>query len=311
MRKGRKKLRAKETVSPHQTKTPIEVSFYCVAFIDVLNQTEVLRRISKFPESGQEKRDFNNLWSQSVGRIRLFRDLFARYFDPFVDYKPPVIPGATVAQVNHMRTLGTSEIKKQLFSDSMIYYVSISGTSQHTPIVGVYALMQACAGVFLACLSQRFICRGGIEVGIAGEFFQNEIYGPALYQAHRLESVEAQYPRIVVGRELYRFITTVINGQKDSDTDAFQSSIAGICERLVCTDADGLLILDYAGGETKRQIESTNPTGLPKMKSGIEDALGFVDSEWQRFRHEQNIKLAARYFLLHNYLSDRKERFWK
>jgi hypothetical protein len=93
----------------------------------------------------------------------------------------------------------------------MVYYASLSGTSKHIPIVAVYALLQSCAGVFLACLSQGFICRGGIEVGIAGEFFQNEIYGPALYQAHRLESVEAQYPRIVVGLELYRFITTVIN----------------------------------------------------------------------------------------------------
>lgn len=192
----------------------------------------------------------------------------------------------------------------------MIYYVSISGTSQHTPIVGVYALMQACAAVFLAGLSQGFICRGGIEVGIAGEFFQNEIYGPALYQAHRLESVEAQYPRIVVGRELCRFITAVTN-DPTGETDAFQSSIAGVCQRLVCTDADGLVILDYAGGETTRQMESANPSGVLKFKSGIKDALGFVDSEWERFRHEENTKLAARYFSLHNYLSDRKERFWK
>ena len=83
--------------------------------------------------------------------------------------------------------------------------------------------------------------------------------------------------------------------------------MAEISERLVCDDADGLLILDYAGAETKRQLD---PTGIAKMKSGIADALHFVDSEWQRFRREQNTKLAARYFLLHNYLLDRKDRFW-
>src|SRR5712692_9280177 len=81
-----------ETVNPHKTKTPIEVSFYCVAFIDVLNQTDVLRRISKFPENEEEKRDFTELWRQSVGRIRMFRSLFDRYFDPFVHYKPRSLP---------------------------------------------------------------------------------------------------------------------------------------------------------------------------------------------------------------------------
>jgi len=46
-------------VNPEPKKTPIETSFYCVAFIDVLNQTEVLRRISK-PESEEEKKQITS-----------------------------------------------------------------------------------------------------------------------------------------------------------------------------------------------------------------------------------------------------------
>jgi hypothetical protein len=61
----------KETVNPSQTKTPIEVSFYCVAFIDVLNQTEVLRRISKFPENDEEKRDFTECIVSPPGKSRM------------------------------------------------------------------------------------------------------------------------------------------------------------------------------------------------------------------------------------------------
>jgi hypothetical protein len=95
------------TVNPQESKTPIETSFYCVAFIDVLNQTEVLRRISKLPESEDEKKRVTDLWRQSVGRIRLFRRLFDKYFAPFLNYEPPSIPGSTSADVERMRRLGT------------------------------------------------------------------------------------------------------------------------------------------------------------------------------------------------------------
>ena len=54
----------------------------------------------------------------------------------------------------------------------------------------------------LSALQQGIPLRGGIDVGLGTEMFPNEVYGPALLNAYRLESQAAEYPRTALGENL-------------------------------------------------------------------------------------------------------------
>lgn len=56
--------------------------------------------------------------------------------------------------------------------------------------------------------------RAGVEVGLGTELDNGEIYGPVLYKAYELESKVAEYPRIVVGKELINYLTTLVNAHE-------------------------------------------------------------------------------------------------
>lgn len=176
-------------------------------------------------------------------------------------------------------------------------------TPERFPITGIHALLSGCAGVFLSALSLGLICRGGIEAGIAGEFFKDEIYGPALYNAYRLESEVAQYPRIVVGPSLVEYIENETRRPPEDEASNLIRGMAHRCESWLCVDVDSVTILDYAGAAAREVF--------PVLKGSIEQAIKFATDEGKRFRLEGNSKLAGRYALLLNYLNDRSRRVWQ
>ena len=77
----------------------------------------------------------------------------------------------------------------------MIYYVSLMEMPDRLLLQVSSVYVGLCRHILMG-LSEGIICRGGIEVGMAGEFLVGEIYGPALYQAYQLESERAQYPEL-------------------------------------------------------------------------------------------------------------------
>jgi hypothetical protein len=95
----------------------------------------------------------------------------------------------------------------------MIYFAPIWDGSVGNPIMTLHTLLSICAATFINTLSFGMVCRGGINTGIAGEFFTGEIYGPALADVYYLESRIADYPRIVVGDQLYLFLEDLVKSQ--------------------------------------------------------------------------------------------------
>lgn len=290
-------------VNEPQGKNLVNIGNYALAFIDVLSQKEHLSKITDLPKNEEERESFIEKWRTTFGVIAEYRSMFDEFFDGFSNYKPPVVPGRSQDHAQLQSKLMKCEIKKNLFSDSMIYYVSLMEISpDRLPITGVLSLLSGCAGTFLIGLSRGIICRGGIEVGLAGEFFGGEIYGPALYQAYHLESERAQYPRIVVGGKFMSYIDSEINRSVSSIDDLHRRVCAEDCAEWITTDVDGAKILDYAGVATKK--------AFPKLQSLLEPALKFVSGEWQKFMEMGDTKLAGRYFMLHTYLSNQSEQIW-
>jgi hypothetical protein len=299
--RGKRRDRGAENIS--ERNRVAHIGYHCLAFVDILNQKEALRKIHKLPDTETEKAEFINQWKEAFGVVDAYRSSFDSFFKAYSQPTQPKLPKLNREETRLMRHFLNYEIKEQLFSDTMIYYVSLMDHPNRLAITGVYSLLMACAGTFLATLSGGLVCRGGIEAGIAAEFFKGEIYGPALYHAHRLESEVAKYPRIAIGAELSEYIETEMRNPEQSLTDQYRRSIAQKCKTWITTDVDNALILDYAGLAARHTF--------PESIELVDSALSFVQKEWDRFQEEGNIKLTQRYSMLHSYLSSRKNEVWK
>jgi hypothetical protein len=195
------------------------------------------------------------------------------------------------------------DVKSQGFSDTVVIYVSLNTDTTKAPINGVFSALAACASTFLLSMAAGHVCRGGIEIGIASEFYEGEIYGPALLEAYYLESEVAQYPRIVIGDQVINYLADMKRAEGLDPFTKLNNQMADICFSLFARDIDGNVLLDYLGEGFKKHMV---PDGfhddlkvIPKM------AYEFVEKEFEKWRKERNTKLSLRYNHLLNYLSAR------
>lgn len=244
----------------------IPFGYYAVAFVDVLSQKDKLREISGLPKNDEQRARFIYLLQETFGVIAEYRRLFGKFFDAPQARAPSEGPARTAGRGREFERLMRTRVKKQLFSDSMIYYVSLTETPDRLSITGVHTLLSACAATFLLGLAQRMVCRIGIDVGIASEYFCGEIYGPALYRAYHLESERAQFPRIVVGDGFCNYVASEMNWPGRSIDEQHKIMWARDCADWIATDADGAQILDYAGEVTKQLFPSLLPAVGPAVQ---------------------------------------------
>lgn len=280
----------------------IPFGHYAAAFVDVLSQKDKLREISGLPKNDEQRERFIQLLQETFGVIAEYRRMFAEFFAA-----PPARESSERASLDAGRgsefeRLMRSEVKQQLFSDSMIYYVSLAETPDRLSITSVHTLLSACAATFLLGLAQRMICRIGIDVGIASEFFDGEIYGPALYRAYQLESTRAGHPRIVVGDELCNYLASEMSWPGQSAEEQHKRMWARDCADWITKDYDDALILDYAGVVTRQMF--------PRLRDAFEPSLKFALEERNKFEGQGNGMLAERYSKLYDYLAGRKESVW-
>src|SRR5207247_7066663 len=81
--------------------------------------------------------------------------------------------------------------------------------------------------------------RAELDVGIGMEIFPNEVYGPVLVSAYTLESTVAEYPRLVIGRGLFDYLTFLEQLPPTEPLDAFAARMAVSSKEFICTSDDG------------------------------------------------------------------------
>jgi hypothetical protein len=145
-----------------------DIGFYCLAFIDILNQKEALRKIHTLPDTEAEKAEFISQWRETFGVVDAYRSSFDTFFKSHLQPPQVNLPYLDDEKIKLMNVCLNYEIREQLFSDTMIYYVSMMEHPDRLAITGIYTLLLACAGAFLVTLSDGLVCRGGIEAGLAG-----------------------------------------------------------------------------------------------------------------------------------------------
>jgi hypothetical protein len=141
--------------------------------------------------------------------------------------------------------------------------------------------------------------RGGIDVGLGLEIFDGEYYGRALVEAYRLESNEAQYPRVLVGSGLTRYLDAT---EKAAPT--FDARVAEIVLQAVRTCRELLLLADP--DDHKLAVDPLIVTTLEDGSARAAELGAQVVSRAQtmvrEFRNQGNKELAQRYERLGRFL---------
>jgi hypothetical protein len=126
-------------------------------------------------------------------------------------------------------------------------------------------------------------------------------YGPALAEAHYLESEIAGYPRIVVSDKVLNMIDPKRKYSSNPLVDYPIKFLAEACKTYFSQDIDGYWIVDFLGSKSKKISSSCVDTA----NKFVLTAYKFIKEEADRFKDKRDNKLALRYHLLQKYFEER------
>lgn len=282
--------------------TDISFQHYLVIFLDVLGQREILREIKSLPTNNQEQETFIRKIQETLGRVIKVRDAFRMFFEGSKSYVPNT-------------DLVPSELRKEFissqksnayfygFSDTIIIAVPLmsNGDENCTAVNGVFLALFATCGMGISALADGIVLRAGLDVGVAAEIQDKEIYGPALERAYYLESQMAEYPRFIVGDELIKYLLWVEGQECKTRYGKVAKGVAKFCREMIVRDTDGRLMIDFLGKRFKESDD--NPIDI-NIVTSVRD---FVKSQYNKYLDKDNQKLASRYYRLMRYIESRQE----
>jgi Family of unknown function (DUF5677) len=266
---------------------------HLVAFLDVQGQRERFREL-RLPQNAEGEAQVKEVLRQTAGFVVELRDVFRHQFEIFEK-------GA------NMGAHGKEPVRPNFvgFSDSFVTSVPLrSDNAGLVRIVTVFSALSAAAIVMLTSLASRHPLRGGIDVGLATEIGPGEIYGTGLERAYVLESEVAQYPRIIIGDEFWKYLNTAI-AEFEKGSTPVAKSITAIVKRimgLMALDNDGKRILDYLG---PTMVEHAGPDIPKHLKHMVQPIYEFVLAEQVRQVARGDAKLIARYEQFRRYVESR------
>mgnify|MGYP001814548452 CR=1 FL=1 len=268
---------------------------WAVAFIDLLGQGEQMNLVSQQLEQGKEDAAVEGMKKIYIDHCDLY-DSFEREHDSFhTRHLTTEFPNE--ASKKNYEQLRMCKLQYQRFSDSMMFFVPLrTDDNENLAMRGVSHLMYTLAVFLPTFLAKGRPFRCGIDVGFGIEVKDGELCGPAVKHAYELESRIALYPRIVLGNGLLDYLHVVENAYSgNSPRDIASREFAKQCLKWITEDTDGYPIVHYLGKEMTSDQPKKDLHGL------MSGALKFIEREHDRFRNEQNSKLAIRYALLRNY----------
>ncbi len=278
--------------------------FYAVAYIDILGQQDCLRNIKGLPnpDSSKEIEEFTQSLKDTYGTVQSMRESFRNSFDMIANFDGRIDQNQFSAEESEIfKAAINPSISSFAFSDFITIYMSLrkEESAINIPISGIHGMLGAAGIVSLAFLAVGHPIRGGIDVGIAFEIDNGEVYGPALARAYSLESNISQYPRITIGEEMVNYLRVCANQNPNGDkVKEIEKIMANQCIKYIAVDDDGIPFIDYLGKEFQEKH-------MPDSDDLKRDAYNFIVRKSNQYKEEKNSKLAFRYALLRNYFDDR------
>jgi hypothetical protein len=275
--------------------------YHVVCLIDVLGQKEKLAAWPEMPGKGEITPEFLKALKETVGTVLAFRDHFDSLFEQLNKRAlPPQLVAMPKKQQEIYRRVADCSVRVERFSDTFVFSSRIGNSQKESSVTPMYSILAACCMAMLVSLAGKTPVRGAITVGLGAELEDKSFYGPALAEAHYLESKIADYPRVVVSPSALEFVA---RGQKyatNPKAAMAMDAIAGACRSLICKDADGHHIVDFLG----KGLREILPTAT-QFDSAVRAANDFVRQEVIRFQGSGNSTLAGRYAILQQYLDSR------
>lgn len=274
--------------------------WHVVAFLDVLGQKDALRKITALPNP-EKQEEVDAFWlkvNEFYNPLQALRKWFEGSIKSFME--GGIDPsGLKPNDQDLLKKIRSTPIFYRQFSDFVVVHIPLRDDIGKIPCRAIFGVIAATAITFLSCLSYKWAIRGGIELCLAMDIEENEIYGPVLERAYTLESKVAQYPRIVIGEELIHYlqgIAGVISNPTFPIDDRVNAGAAVKSIELLTKDYDGQMIVDYLG-VTIRNV-------LPDIEV-VKNAYNFIIEECKRYKELKNSKIGFRYNLLRNYFESR------
>ncbi|MFC1967126.1 hypothetical protein ACFLV2_00560 [Chloroflexota bacterium] len=277
----------------------INIGYYFVAFIDVVGQRDKLKQLVSLPKNESEKRKMGEILSETSEYIKELRKQYGDYFSS-AQQPTGLLDSRSPEQVAWLEERKKSIIWRKGFSDSYVITVPCWHESRFGVHIGsIYECLYGLCALQLWALVMEKPFRGAVEVDLAVEVDNEEVYGPVLVRAYEMESEHAGYPRIIVGQGLLNHLESVQKRCKD-DRDSKHTLInIDNCRGLVTTDFDERYILDYIG-EGVKSVQ----TDLP-VSAMVSEAYDFTIQQQRQFLDEDNQKLYGYYSHLRDYIESR------
>ena len=258
---------------------------YIIGYFDVLGQSNRLLELPRNPE----REDVMRHLRQTAGVILGIRECFEQYFTAEAEL-------AVSLPSDERKLLEDTRLVRWAFADTYIIAVALESDDQVSAVIfRIYRTMCAASLMWLVSLSTRHPVRGGIEIGLAADIGPAEVYGPALVEAHRLESRVAEYPRIMVGPRCVRFLQNVVSDMPLTGA----GKLARTCLRLLREISDEHAMLDGLGAEFLSRVQN-----VEQIRETFRRAHQYVDARLRQARAERDAKLTPRYQALHRYFRE-------
>lgn len=129
----------------------------------------------------------------------------------------------------------------QFFSDSLLIYCPYKNSNSYESIDSFSFLFYLYSTMHLLMVDQGILVRGAMTIGTAWEIRSNYLFGPAVDEAHYLESTVAKHPRIVLSQSLIQLIETMKQDAKSNN----QAIDEPFLNTAITSDYDGVSMLNY------------------------------------------------------------------
>jgi len=117
-------------------------AFYAVLLIDILNQSESLKRLASHSISTGKTPEYIEMMRNSAGRVIWLRQLMRSAFEGFA--QAPLHPGVEQMSPDQRRqfdSIRECSITEQVFSDTVMGYSPLRNPSGNVSVRGVFALV--------------------------------------------------------------------------------------------------------------------------------------------------------------------------
>ena len=282
------------------SEAPVNFANYCACFIDLLGQKRAMEGETILPaiHTENQRQALIKRVKASVGKIVGVHGHAEHMLNSMRELRDPPEP-LNDAQLAQWRAMREERTVTQRWSDGLMVFACLGDVPLCTQVNSVYSQFCLAGAMCLLGLAAKAPMRGGSDIAWGVELYPNELYGPAVANAYALESACAEYPRIVVGEEVDRYLLAVTREPGNDIPLEVARQFATRCPRMLSRDEQGVLFLDYLSSCFEESVTSTQIE--PLWKSARE----FIDSELTAHMTSGDEKLAARYRRLAGYFDSR------